>query len=165
MRLICIFDFAGVPQVEVTFQLDANGILTVSAKDKGTQKEEAITITNDRNRLSPEDIQKMMDEAEQFAQEDKLVKERAEAKIALESYAYTLKRQVEDHNEPLAQKIGDADREAILSIIEEKLQWLGENDEAATEDFKEAKKSIENLAQPIIAKLYNDTSNESQNEL
>ena len=149
--------------MEVTFQLDSNGILTVSAKDKGTEKEKTITITNDQNRLSPEDIQKMMDEAEKFAQEDKLVKERTEAKIGLESYAYTLKRQMEDQNEHL--KISDADREAILSIVDEKLQWLGENDEATTEEFREAKKSIETVAQPIIAKLYDNQPNGGDDEL
>lgn len=139
--------------------------MTVSAKDKGTEKEKTITITNDQNRLSPEDIQKMMDEAEKFAEEDKLVKERADAKNGLESYAYNLKRQVEDRSEQLAQKLSDADREAIVSIVNEKLDWLRENDEATTEEFQEAKKSIEKVAQPVIAKLYSTQAGESQDEL
>jgi len=138
----------GVPQIEVTFQIDANGILQVTAQDKGTQKENTITITNDNNRLTPEQIQKMIDEAEQFAEDDKLVKEHTEAKNGLEQYAYSLKRQVDEL------KIQNDDKEAILNIVEEKLNWLNENQEASTEEFNEAKKAIEEVAQPIIAKMY-----------
>lgn len=138
----------GVPQLEVTFQIDANGILQVTAQDKGTQKKHSITITNDNNRLTPEEIQKMIDEAEQFAEDDKLVKEHTEAKNELEQYAFSLKRQVDEL------KIQDDDKEAIINIVEEKLEWLNDNQEASTEEFKEAKKAIEEVAQPIIAKMY-----------
>ena len=138
----------GVPQLEVTFQIDANGILEVTAQDKGTQKKHSITITNDNNRLTPEEIQKMIDEAEQFAEDDKLVKEHTEAKNELEQYAFSLKRQVDEL------KIQDDDKEAIINIVEEKLEWLNDNQEASTEEFKEAKKAIEEVAQPIIAKMY-----------
>ena len=138
----------GVPQLEVTFQIDANGILQVTAQDKGTQKRHSITITNDNNRLTPEEIQKMIDEAEQFAEDDKLVKEHTEAKNELEQYAFSLKRQVDEL------KIQDDDKEAIINIVEEKLEWLNDNQEASTEEFKEAKKAIEEVAQPIIAKMY-----------
>merc|ERR1712223_751818 len=101
----------GVPQIEVTFQIDANGILQVTAQDKGTQKENTITITNDNNMLTPEEIQRMIDEAEQFAEDDKLVKEHTEAKNELEQYAYSLKRQVDEL------KIQDEEKESILSIV------------------------------------------------
>ena len=138
----------GVPQLEVTFQIDANGILQVTAQDKGTQKKHSITITNDNNRLTPEEIQKMIDEAEQFAEDDKVVKEHTEAKNELEQYAFSLKRQVDEL------KIQDDDKEAIINIVEEKLEWLNDNQEASTEEFKEAKKAIEEVAQPIIAKMY-----------
>lgn len=138
----------GVPQLEVTFQIDANGILQVTAQDKGTQKKHSITITNDNNRLTPEEIQKMIDEAEQFAEDDKLVKEHTEAKNELEQYAFSLKRQVDEL------KIQDDDKEAIINVVEEKLEWLNDNQEASTEEFKEAKKAIEEVAQPIIAKMY-----------
>ena len=138
----------GVPQLEVTFQIDANGILQVTAQDKSTQKKHSITITNDNNRLTPEEIQKMIDEAEQFAEDDKLVKEHTEAKNELEQYAFSLKRQVDEL------KIQDDDKEAIINIVEEKLEWLNDNQEASTEEFKEAKKAIEEVAQPIIAKMY-----------
>ena len=138
----------GVPQLEVTFQIDANGILQVTAQDKGTQKKHSITITNDNNRLTPEEIQKMIDEAEQFAEDDKIVKEHTEAKNELEQYAFSLKRQVDEL------KIQDDDKEAIINVVEEKLEWLNDNQEASTEEFKEAKKAIEEVAQPIIAKMY-----------
>ena len=84
----------GVPQIEVTFEIDANGILQVSAEDKGTGNKEKITITNDQNRLTPEDIEQMIKDAEKFADEDKKLKERVEARNELESYAYSLKNQV-----------------------------------------------------------------------
>merc|ERR1712165_354273 len=109
----------GVPQIEVTFQVDANGILQVSAKDKGTAKENSITITNNDNRLTPEEIDAMLKEAEKFAEEDKLVKERTEAKNGLENYAYSLKKQLGD-NEQLGEKVSEDDKEAILKVVEEK---------------------------------------------
>jgi heat shock protein 5 len=143
----------GIPQIEVTFEIDANGIMQVSAKDKGTQKENKITITNDNNRLSPDDIQKMVEEAEKFAEEDKLLKEKVDAKNELEQYAYTLKRQLED-KEQLGGKIGDDDKEKILNIVEKKINWLKDSDEASKEEFTNAKKEIEEIAQPIIAALY-----------
>lgn len=148
----------GVPQIEVTFQIDANGILQVSAKDKGTQKENTITITNDNNRLTPEEVQKMVEDAEKFAEEDKLVKEHTEAKNELEQYAYSLKRQVDEL------KIQDEEKEKILKVVEEKLDWLRENDEASTEEFKAAKKDIEEIAQPIIAKLYQEGQQQAHPE-
>merc|ERR1712241_1487393 len=143
----------GVPQIEVTFQIDANGILQVTAKDKGTNKENKITITNDQNRLTPEEIQKMVDDAEKFAEEDALVKKTTEAKNGLESYAYSLKRQVED-KEQLGGKISDEDKEKIVSIVEEKLDWLKDHEESSAEEFDAQKKEIEEVANPIVAKLY-----------
>merc|ERR1719273_2590422 len=129
----------GVPQIEVTFEIDSNGILQVAAKDKGTNKENSITITNDQNRLTPEEIQKMVDDAEKFAEEDKLLKEKTEAKNGLESYAYSLKRQIED-KEQLGAKISEEDKEKISTIVEEKLDWLKDHDEATAEEFNAAKK-------------------------
>ena len=145
----------GVPKIEVTFEIDANGILQVSAKDKGTQKEKKITITNDNNCLSPEDIQKMVDEAEKFAEEDKLLKEKVEAKNELEQYAYTLKRQLED-KEQMGGKVSEDDKQKILDVVEEKLAWLKDSEEASKEELAAAKKEIEEVAQPIIAALYKE---------
>merc|ERR1719273_2395670 len=147
----------GVPQIEVTFEIDSNGILQVSAKDKGTNKENKITITNDQNRLTPEEIQKMVDDAEKFAEEDNLVKKTTEAKNGLESYAYTLKRQIDD-KEQLGGKISDEDKGTILKIVEEKLEWLKDHDEASVEEFNSVKKEIEEIANPIVAKLYGSST-------
>ena len=143
----------GTPQIEVTFEIDANGILQVSAKDKGTGSENKITITNDNNRLSEEEIEKMIKDAEIFAEEDKLLKERTDARNELEQYAYNLKTQLDDE-EQLGGKVTDDEKDEILAIVEEKLEWLKDNEGAETEEFKSAKKAIENVAQPVITKLY-----------
>lgn len=143
----------GVPQIEVTFEIDVNGILKVSAEDKGTGNKEKITITNDQNRLSPEDIERMIKDAEKFADEDKKLKEKVEAKNELESYAYSMKSQVGD-KEKLGAKLSDEDKEKIESIIEEKIKWLETNQDAETEEFKKQKKEMEDVIQPIVAKLY-----------
>jgi endoplasmic reticulum chaperone BiP len=151
----------GIPQIEVTFEIDANGMMHVSAKDKGTQKENKITITNDNSRLNPDDIERLIKEAEKFAEEDRLMKERVEAKNGLEQYAYTLKRQVED-KEQLGGKISDDDKQKILEVVDEKLAWLKESDEATTETLLAAKKEIEDIAQPIIAALYQKAGHTSE---
>ena len=145
----------GTPQIEVTFEVNADGILEVSAKDKGTGTENKITIKNDNNRLSEDDIQKMIDDAEKYAEEDKALKERTEARNELEQYAYSLKRQVDDKEEKgLGAKLSDEEKEQITTIADEKLDWLKENEEADTDEFKAAKKAIEDVATPIISKLY-----------
>jgi heat shock protein 5 len=105
----------GVPQIEVTFELDANGILKVSASDKATGKAESITITNDKGRLSQEEIERMVEEAERFAEEDKAVRERIEARNGLENYAYSLKNQVND-KEGMGGKLGDEDKQEVSYI-------------------------------------------------
>jgi len=143
----------GVPQIEVTFEIDANGILQVSAEDKGTGNKEKITITNDQNRLTPEDIEQMIADAEKFADEDKKLKERVESRNELESYAYSLKTQVNDKDK-LGAKISDEDKEKIEEAVNAKISWLEENAEAEAEDFKAQKKELEDAVQPIIAKLY-----------
>jgi len=143
----------GVPQIEVTFEIDANGILQVSAEDKGTGNKEKITITNDQNRLTPEDIEQMIQDAEKFADEDKKLKERVESRNELESYAYSLKNQINDKDK-LGAKITDEDKEKIEEAVNEKIAWLEENQEAEGEDFKAQKKELEDIVQPIIAKLY-----------
>ena len=142
-----------VPQIEVTFEIDSNGMLQVSAKDKGSNSENSITITNDQNRLTPEEIQKMVDDATKFEEEDKLIKDKVEAKNQLESYAYSLKRQVED-KEQLGGKINDEDKERIQNVVDEKLDWLKDHEEASSEEFNSVRREIEEVANPIIAKLY-----------
>merc|ERR1712212_725052 len=143
----------GVPQIEVTFEIDANGILVVSAEDKGTGSKEKITITNDQNRLTPEDTEKMINDAEKFADEDAKLKGKVEARNELESYAYSLKNQLSD-KEKLGGKLSDEETAKIEEVINEKIAWLEENVDADAEEMKAQKKEMEDIVQPIIAKLY-----------
>ncbi|KEY70720.1 hypothetical protein S7711_03218 [Stachybotrys chartarum IBT 7711] len=160
----------GVPQIEVTFELDANGILKVSAHDKGTGKSESVTINNDKGRLSQEEIDRMVAEAEQYAEEDKATRERIEARNGLENYAFSLKNQVNDE-EGLGGKIDDDDKETILDAVKEATEWLEENGaEASTEDFEEQKEKLSNVAYPITSKMYqgaggDDDSGDFKDEL
>lgn len=143
----------GVPQIEVTFEIDVDGILRVSAEDKGTGNKNNIVINNDQNRLSKDDIERMINDAEKYADDDKVLKERVEARNELESYAYSLKNQVGD-NEKLGGKLSDEDKETITKAIDEQISWLESNQDADTEDFKEHKKTLEGIVQPIVGKLY-----------
>ncbi|KAF9348675.1 ATPase with role in protein import into the ER [Mortierella sp. AD094] len=144
----------GVPQIEVTFELDANGILRVSASDKGTGKTETITITNDKGRLSDEEIQRMIKEAEQFASEDQAIKERIESKNALENYLYSVKNQVNDEAQ-LGAKIDADDKKTLLEEINKKIQWLeSDGATASKEELDEKKEEIEAVVNPITSKLY-----------
>lgn len=161
----------GIPQIEVTFEIDANGILQVSAEDKGTGNREKIVITNDQNRLTPDDIERMIKDAEKFADDDKKLKERVEARNELESYAYSLKNQLQD-KEKLGSKISDSDKAKMEEAIDEKIKWLEENPDTNPEDYKTQKKELSDIVQPIIAKLYQGagggvppTGDESEDDL
>jgi len=144
----------GQPQIEVSFELDANGILKVSAGDKGTGKSESITITNDKGRLSKEEIDRMVEEAEKYADEDKATRERIEARNGLENYAFSLKNQANDE-EGLGGKIDEDDKESLLEAVKEATDWLEENAQTATaEDFEEQKQKLSDIAYPITSKLY-----------
>merc|ERR1712042_226751 len=145
----------GVPQIEVTFEVDVNGILKVSAEDKGTGSKEQIVINNDSNRLSPEDIERMINDAEKFADEDKALKERVEARNELESYAYSLKNQLND-KEKLGAKISEEDKKTIEDAINDKIAWLEANQGAEADEFKAKKKEVEDISNPIITKLYGE---------
>merc|ERR1712136_196661 len=146
----------GVPQLEVTFEIDVNGILRVSAEDKGTGNKEKIEIKNDANRLSPEDVERMIKDAEMFAEEDAKVAARATAKNELEQYAYSLKNQLSDDSDKgLGGKLDDEEKETINTGIEETIEWLDENGETAEADeIKEMKEKLEKIVQPIISKMY-----------
>ncbi|CAI4222893.1 unnamed protein product [Auanema sp. JU1783] len=145
----------GVPQIEVTFEIDVNGILHVTAEDKGTGNRNKITITNDQNRLSPEDIERMINDAEKYADDDKKVKEQIEARNELESYAYSLKNQIDD-KEKLGGKLEDDDKKTIEDAVDEAIKWLETNLDASVDDLKEQKKELEGKVHPIISKLYAD---------
>ncbi|KAK7931865.1 glucose-regulated protein [Apiospora marii] len=144
----------GQPQIEVSFELDANGVLKVSAHDKGAGKQESITITNDKGRLTQDEIDRMVAEAEKYAEEDKATRERIEARNGLENYAFNLKNQVND-DEGLGGKIDEEDKETIMDAVKEATDWLDENAASATaEDFEEQKEKLSNVAYPITSKLY-----------
>ena len=143
----------GVPQIEVSFEIDVNGLLRVSAEDKGTGNKNDIVIQNDDNRLSPEDIERMINDAEKFADDDKKVKERVEARNELESYAYSLKNQIGD-KEKLGAKLSDEEKKTIEDAVNEQIEWLEGNQEAEAEDFQQHKKDLEEIVQPIVSKLY-----------
>ena len=155
----------GVPQIEVTFEVDANGILQVSAEDKGTGKAEKITITADKGRLSPEEIERMVQEAEQFADEDNLVKKRIDARNGLESYAYNLKNQISETGEKsIADKISEEDKESLEEAIQETIDWIDENQEADLEEFEEKQKELEGVANPIMQNVYAQTGGEGASD-
>jgi len=143
----------GVPQIEVTFEVDANGILQVSAEDKGTGKQEKITITAEKGRLSEDEIERMVKEAEEFAEEDKKVKERIDARNGLESYLYNLKNTLEDE-EKGADKLSAEDKKELQDMVDETLDWMDENPEADKEDYDAKHKEVEQVASPIMRNLY-----------
>merc|ERR1719345_335523 len=143
----------GVPQIDVTFEIDANGILNVKAEDKGTGKAEKITITNDKGRLSQDEIDRMVKEAEQFADKDKKTKGRVEAKNSIENYLYSMKNTVEDKKKA-GDKISEDDKKTILDAVEEGIKWVDGSPDADEDAFKEKQKEIEEVCNPIISKLY-----------
>eukprot|EP00529_Nitzschia_sp_RCC80_P016763 CAMPEP_0113482702 /NCGR_PEP_ID=MMETSP0014_2-20120614/23058_1 /TAXON_ID=2857 /ORGANISM="Nitzschia sp." /LENGTH=675 /DNA_ID=CAMNT_0000376233 /DNA_START=383 /DNA_END=2410 /DNA_ORIENTATION=- /assembly_acc=CAM_ASM_000159 len=143
----------GVPQVEVTFQVDANGILEVTAADKGTGKSEKITITSEKGRLSESEIEKMIQEAEQYAEEDRLLKQRVDSRNGLESFLYSLKNTL-DGDAASNGSISPDDKKDVLDLIDETLDWMEENPEASAEEFDEHKKEVEQVANPLMRKVY-----------
>jgi len=146
----------GQPQIEVTFEIDSNGILNVGAEDKGTGNAEKITITNDKGRLTEEEIEKMIREAEEFAEEDKLAKERIDARNAFDGYIHSMKSAVEGSgdNKGLGEKMDEDEKETIDDAIKDGQDWLSSNPEADAEEIKEKQKEIEGICSPIIQKYY-----------
>eukprot|EP00535_Pseudo-nitzschia_heimii_P003952 CAMPEP_0197179480 /NCGR_PEP_ID=MMETSP1423-20130617/4406_1 /TAXON_ID=476441 /ORGANISM="Pseudo-nitzschia heimii, Strain UNC1101" /LENGTH=681 /DNA_ID=CAMNT_0042629391 /DNA_START=112 /DNA_END=2157 /DNA_ORIENTATION=- len=148
----------GVPQIEVTFEVDSNGILQVTAADKGTGKSEKITITSEKGRLSEEEIERMIAEAEEFAEEDRIVKERTETRNGLESYLYGLKNTMED--EDRSKNLSPEDKRDLMELVDEKLDWMEENPEASAEDFREHQKEVEHVATPLMRRFYDSGGDE-----
>merc|ERR1711936_1331513 len=142
----------GVPQIEVTFDIDANGILNVSAADKSSGKSEKITITNDKGRLSADEIERMVNDAEKFKAEDDKQKERITAKNGLESYCFNMKSTLED--EKFKDKISDADKKAINDKCDEAIKWLDGNQLGEKDEFVDKQKEVEAVCSPIVTKLY-----------
>jgi len=142
----------GTPKIEVMFDIDANGILNVSASDKSTGKAERITITNDKGRLSKDEIDKMVNDAEQFKAEDTKQRERIDAKNGLESYCLNIKSTMDEPN--LKDKISESDKKNITQMVNETISWLDKNQTAEIDEFKDKQKELEAVCNPIIQKLY-----------
>lgn len=143
----------GVPQIEVTFEIDENSILTVSAADKGTGKKETITITNDKGRLTKEEIDQMIADSEKYADEDKAIKEKIDAKNQFENYIYQMKNSVED-KEKLAEKLSDEDKSTIKDALTDAQDWLNANSDAEKDDFEDKLKELQTTCDPIVSKVY-----------
>jgi L1 cell adhesion molecule like protein len=141
----------GQPQIDVCFDIDANGILNVSALEKSTGKEQKITITNDKGRLSQDEIERMVSEAEKYKAEDDANKNRIEAKNGLENYCYSLKSSI---SSPEVQgKIPAGDKENLDAKIDETIAWLDSNLSAEKEEFEEKQKELEAVAMPILQNM------------
>lgn len=143
----------GVPQIEVTFDVDANGILQVTAVEKGTGKSHKITITNDKGRLSKEDIEKLVKEAESYKEQDAANRERIEAKNELENYCYNMKNTISKKDV----KISDADKENIEKAINETLEWLDANSLASKDEFKSKMDDLLKVCTPIVQGMYGNS--------
>jgi len=153
----------GTPQIEVSFEIDANGIVNVGAEDKGTGKSEKITITADKGRLSEEEIERMVKEAEEFAEEDASQRKIVEARNKLEGYAYNMKNQINDE-EKIGGVISDEDKETIEEAVTEAIDWLDSNPEAEAEEYDEKFEELEKTCSPIVSKLYQEMGDQEEDD-
>merc|ERR1712032_785083 len=142
----------GVPQIEVTFDIDANGILNVSAQDKSTGKSNQITITNEKGRLSQAEIDRMVQEAEKFRAEDESNRAKIEAKNGLENYCFTMRNTLNE--EKLKEKFEAGDKEKIEKAVQDTLDWLDKNQLAEKDEFEAQQKELEGVVNPIMMKVY-----------
>merc|ERR1719510_1604086 len=149
----------GVPQIEVTFDIDANGILNVSAMDKSSGKQNKITITNDKGRLFKEEIERMVSDAEKFKVEDDKQKERIAAKNSLESFIFNLKSSLD--NEEIKSKLSSEELSAAQSALDDALKWMDANQLAEKEEFEDKQKELETMSRPIMSKIYGGQSGQS----
>jgi L1 cell adhesion molecule like protein len=142
----------GQPQIEVTFDIDANSILNVTAVEKSTGKNNKIVITNDKGRLSKDDIDRLVKEAEKFKDEDNKVKDRIEAKNSLEQYGYQVRQTIKD--EKLKDKFSEDEKKQIETKVDEVLKWVNDNPAASKEEYDAKQKEIETIFNPIMQKIY-----------
>jgi heat shock protein 5 len=155
------FDLSGIPpaprgqpQIEVTFDVDENSILTVSAVEKATGKSEKIVVTNDSGRLSKEEIERMLKEAKEFEEQDKITKERIDAKNSFENYIYSMKNTIEDKEKGIGGKISEEEKETITNALKEAQDWLSANQEAEKDEYETHLKDLQKICDPIIGKFY-----------
>jgi len=152
----------GVPQIEVMFEIDANGILNVNAKDKGTGASNKITITADKGRLDQDEIERLVQEAEQFADQDKAFRQKTDAKNKVEGFAYNMKNTLDSLP---AGKITEEERDAMDVAISDVIDWLDQSSaEATKEDFEEKLVGLESVCNPVIEKLYKERAPSSDGE-
>merc|ERR1711874_730661 len=144
----------GVPQIEVTFDIDANGILNVTAMDKSSGKQNKITITNDKGRLSKEEIEKMVNDAEKYKNEDETQRERVVSKNNLEAYCFNMKSTIDD--EKFKAKLDDAEKKMVADKCDECIRWLDGNQQAEKEEFDHKQKELEDIFNPIIKRIYQE---------
>lgn len=142
----------GVPQIEVSFEIDANGIMNVQAVDKGTSKNAKITITNNKGRLSKEEIDRLVKEAEKFKDQDEKMRKKVQAKNGLEAYCVNIKHTLND--EKMQDKFAPGEKESVLARITEVENWMNSNPNAETEEFEAKQKDLERIFNPIASKLY-----------
>ena len=155
------FDLSGIPpaprgqpQIEVTFDVDENSILTVSAVEKATGKSEKIVVTNDSGRLSKEEIERMLKEAKEFEEQDKVTKEKIDAKNSLDNYIYSMKNTIEDKEKGLGNKLSDDEKETISNALKEAQDWLQANQDAEKDEYDTHLKDLQKVCDPIIGKIY-----------
>merc|ERR1711953_1191815 len=144
----------GQPQIEVSFELDSDGILNVAAQDKATNRREEITITNDKGRLTQEEINRMVDEAERFAEEDKLIKERVDARNAFDSYIRSMESALggSGGNAGLSEKMEPEEKQEVLDALKDGQTWLDANPEADADEIKEKQNQVSGICAPIVSK-------------
>jgi molecular chaperone DnaK (HSP70) len=157
-RLLGQFELAGippaprgVPQIEVSFDVDANGILSISASDKGTGKSEILSITSEKGRLSDEEIERMLSEAEEFKDQDEMEKGKVQARNELEAYLYNLKNSI---NDTLEGKLEGDDKTTLSATVEEALVWLEDHPAAEKDDYDGKQKEVEQIVNPILKRAY-----------
>merc|ERR1719392_673008 len=145
----------GTPQIEVTFDIDANGILNVQAMDKASGKQEKITITNDKGRLTKEEIEKMVNDAEKFKAEDELIKAKVEAKNGFENYCFQMKNTLNE--EKLKDAFTEDEKKTVEETSKEGLQWLEGNADADADAIEGKQKELEAKFNPIMMRVYQQT--------
>ena len=149
----------GMPQIEITYDVDANGILNVNAVEKSSGVAEKITVKNEKGRLSAEDIEKMVNDAEQFKEEDTNQREKIEKRNALDGYLFSVKQSLDD--EKLKDKISEEEKSSVTTKMTEIRDWLDENTNASKEDYEEKQKELEKIFNPIMMKTYQNDMPES----
>jgi len=149
----------GVPQINVALEIDANGILNVSAEDKKTGIKDKITITNDKGRLSKEEIEKMVHDAEKYKDEDDKHKKRIEAKNSLENFAYSMRNTIKD--DKVSGVLSSEDKKTVEDSVQKTIEWLDQSQDVEETEYEAKLKELEGICQPIISKAYQSGANPS----